>query len=496
MTLFDSQAKKAYQTGVKWLVGAGLLTLVSLGGLVTYNGLQNRPQAAINARLITVKLGGVENNISEGGTVELGGQRTIKSPEEGAVENVLIELGDRITPGQELIRLRNPQRETILSQKQLEIQKLEIIIARSREKVEEARDNLRLAQRQLTADLESEKIRRQAEVENQRIEIEKLEYQVQRNRQRVREDQEELNAAKTELEKLQQLEERGFIPGQEIDRQQQKIRSQTASLRDTELQLNESIFNLEQAQVKVIPAEKVSSGILPAEAELRQVESDLRQHLSDLELAKIAYQEEALKLEDYIITSPIDGVILDIDVQPGDGVNRSDDLITIGDPNQELVKLNLSTLNAVRVQPNQPVRVRIIGPEAKSYSGRVTQIDLKASGSGNNNDSKQANVPATIQLDKPTGSLIPGSPVSVEIILEDKKNVVVIDTELIQRDEQSPYVWILNEQNKAEKQSITLGLEGLLQVEVTSGLNPGDTIIQTSPDETIQPGSVVNGTND
>ena len=496
MTLFDSQAKKAYKTGVKWLIGAGVLTMVSLGGLVTYNGLQNRPQAAINAQLVTVKLGSVESKISEGGTVELGGQRTIKSPEEGAVENVLVALGDRITPGQELIRLRNPQRETILSQKQLEIQRKEVIVARSREKVEEAQENLRLAKQKYTADLEKEQQRIQAELENHRIEIEKLEYQVQRNRQRVREVQEELNAAKTELEKLEQLEERGFIAGKEIDQQQQQIRSQTANLRDTQLELNQSIFTLEQAEVKVIQSETVSSNVLTAEVELREAESELRQNLSDLELAKIAYQEEALKLEDYIIISPIDGVILDIDVQPGDGVNLSDDLITIGDPNQELVKLNLSTLNAVRVQPNQPARIRIIGPGAKSYSGRVTQIDLKASGSGKNDESNQANVPATVQLDKPTGTLIPGSPVSVEIILEDKNNVVVVDTELIQRDEQSPYVWVLNEQNKAEKKTITLGLEGLLQVEVTSGLDSGDIIIQTPTDESIQPGSVINGTND
>ena len=95
----DYQARKAYQIGVKWLVGAGLLTMVSLGGLMTYNWAENRPTAPVNARLVTVKLGSVENKISEGGTVELGGQRTIKSPEEGAVENVLVQLGDRITPG-------------------------------------------------------------------------------------------------------------------------------------------------------------------------------------------------------------------------------------------------------------------------------------------------------------------------------------------------------------------------------------------------------------
>jgi HlyD family secretion protein len=492
MTPFDYQARKAYQTGVKWLVGAGLLTMVSLSGLVAYNWIQNRPQAPVNARLITVKLGSVENKISEGGTVELGGQRTIKSPAEGAVENLLVQLGDRITPDQELIRLRNPQRETILSQKQLEIQENEIIVSRNREKVEEAQENLRLVKNQLRADLEREETKIKSEIAVQEIEIENLEYQVQRNHQKVSEAQEELVAVETELEKLKDLEERGFIAGQEIDQQEQRVRSQTANLRDIQLQLNQSIFNLEAAKVKVIPEEPVSSGVFNAEVQLRQAESDLRQSLSDLELAKIAYQEEALKLEDYIITSPINGVILNVNVQPGDGVNRSDDLITIGDPNQELVQLNLSTLNAVRVKPNQPARVRIIGPDAKSYTGRVTQIDLKASNSGKDNDSSQGNVPAIVQLDKPTGTLIPGSPVSVEIILEEKNDVVVVDTELIQREDQSAYVWILDDNNKAEKQPITLGLEGLLQVEVTSGLSSGDTIIQTPPDESIQSGTVVN----
>jgi HlyD family secretion protein len=496
MIPFDYQARKAYQTGVKWLIGAGLLTMVSFSGLVAYNWVQNRPQAPVNARLVTVKLGSVENKISEGGTVELGGQRTIKSPEEGAVENVLVQLGDRITSGQELIRLRNPQRETILSQKQLEIQENEIIVSRNREKIEEAKDHLRIVKNQLQANLEREKTKRKAEIATQEIEIENLEYQVQRNRQKVSEAEEELAAAEAELEKLKDLEQRGFIAGQEIDQQEREVRRQTANLRDVQLELNQSIFNLETAQVKVIPEEPVSNGVFDAEVQLRQAEADLRQSLSDLELAKIAYQEEALKLEDYLITSPIEGVVLNINIQPGDGVNRSDDLITIGDPNQELVQLNLSTLNAVRVQPNQPARVRIIGPEAKSYTGRVIQIDMKANNNGKNNDSSQANVPATVKLDKPTGTLIPGSPVSVEIILEEKNEVVVVDTELIQREGQSAYVWTLDENNKAEKQPITLGLEGLLQVEVTSGLKPGDTIIQTPPDESIQPGTVVNETSE
>ncbi len=81
-----------------------------------------------------MELGTIENKISEGGSVELGGQRTIKSPTDSAVEKIFVKVGDPIIRGQNLILLRSTAGENSLLQKQLEIQKQELAIERNRQK--------------------------------------------------------------------------------------------------------------------------------------------------------------------------------------------------------------------------------------------------------------------------------------------------------------------------------------------------------------------------
>ncbi|EAW34449.1 efflux RND transporter periplasmic adaptor subunit [Lyngbya sp. PCC 8106] len=492
MSSLDYQAKKAYQVGMRWLTGAFILASLSLGGIWGYDWIKNRPLTPTSAEFVEVKLGNVDNKINSGGTVELGGQRTIKSPEEGAVERLLVQSGDKISPGQELIILRNPQRETILNKSQLEIQKQELIIERNREKIEEAQEKLRIAQANYEDDLEDY----QQEVVSKRaikdLEIKKIKAQINRDRQKVEEAKYSLEAAEAELENLEKLLERGFVAQQEIDRQRQTVRERQTGLRDAELDFKNSQIELETEQVKELEIQNSvsSSPVFEAEIELQQAQSEWKQSQSELERLKVEYQEAALTLENNIVTAPIDGVILNINVKPGDGVNRSDELMSLGDPDQELIQLQLSTLDAAKVQPNQLARISIIGPNSETFTGRVQSIGLQARSSGNNNDSEsgQATVPATIQLDQPTRTLIPGSAVSVEIILEERNNVVVLNTELIQREGQSNYVWALDSENTAQKQPVTLGLEGLIQVEITSGLKAGDTIISPLPETKLEPG--------
>ncbi len=188
-------------------------------------------------------------------------------------------------------------------------------------------------------------------------------------------------------------------------------------------------------------------------------------------------------------------MVLNINVKPGDGINRESDLITIGDPNQELVKLQLSTLNAAQVKPNQAARITIIGPDSQPFSGRVEQVNRQAvsenTNSSQSNSSGQVTVPATVRLDQPTRVLIPGGQVSVEIILEQKKDVIAINTELIQSEEKSSFVWKLDANNQVKKQPVTLGLKDLIKVEIKSGLKVGDTLVIPPPDISLEPGMVI-----
>jgi len=212
-----------------------------------------------------------------------------------------------------------------------------------------------------------------------------------------------------------------------------------------------------------------------------------------LEIQKLQLQRQRTQqeLQGTVIAAPIDGLILGVGVNDGDGVDRRTELLTLGNPAQELIKLNLSTLNASQVRLNQVARVSVIGPDPTVFTGRVRTLNPQAIASDGSDGGSQSSgvvVPTIVLLDRPTQSLIPGSQVNVEIVLQQRKNVVVLDIETIQQTGSKPFVWVVEKTNTVRQQPITLGLEGLTQVEVTAGLQVGDRIAVPTPDLALQPG--------
>ena len=493
MSSLDYQAKRAYQRGVKWLIIATLFTGVSLVGVALYYKLQKNEAEAVAAGLQKVELGTIENKISEGGSVELGGQRTIKSPADSAVDQVFVKVGDPIVAGQNLISLRSTTAENSLREKQLEIQKQELAIERNRQKVEEAQNKLKIAKITYKNDLEKYQQQVKSKQISQRIEIQKNQAQLERQQQKVIEAQEDLTVAEAELNKSNNLLEKGFISQTDLDPKKADIRTKEANLKNEQLTLKNNILDLENSKNKFDPITDPTNDILTAKNELLTAQSELQQSLSEFQKLKVGYKEQESKLKNNLVTSPLEGVVLNINVKPKDGIKLGDDLITIGDPDQELVQLQLSTLNAAQVKPNQSARITIIGPNSKPFQGRVEWVNLQATPekSQSGSSSGQPTVPATVRLDQPTRVLIPGGQVSVEIILEQQKDVIAINTELIQSEGKSSFVWKLDANNQVQKQPVTLGLKDLTKVEIKSGLKVGDTLVIPPTDIPLKPGMVI-----
>jgi len=228
---------------------------------------------------------------------------------------------------------------------------------------------------------------------------------------------------------------------------------------------------------------------------LREAQLAVSTDIRELQRLQLDLQKSQQQLQESSVIAPISGKVLNIMVKDGDGVDRKNNLLTLGSPAQELVKLQLSTLNAAQIKLGQLARISVIGPNPQIYTGRVQSLYPQAttgekegenSSSGRSN---QATVPATVKLDQPTSTLIPGSKVNVEIILQQRQNVVVLNTEAIQRDRAKPFVWVRDSQGKAHKRSVNLGLEGLTTVEVSSGLQAGEQILLPPAEESLEEGT-------
>ncbi len=469
--MIELQGKKTFKTGVRWLVWSGFLALASLGGWLVYTQTGNYSTKPVPVRVVTVERGDVENVINEGGTVELGGQQQLKSPGEVTVDQVLVNVGDRVRFGQQLVILRNQERQTNLANQELLIRKQELALTRNRQKVEEAAEKLAVAQRELR------------EPTDQALLIRKQELTLTRNRQKVEEATEKLAAAQQQLKELEALDARGFIPKDELQSQQDEVRNAESALRDAQSAVSTDTLELQRLQLEGQQPSQLEEKVMTAQAELREAQSAVNTDNRELQRLQVERGSIQQQLQNNIVTAPITGEVLDIQVKNGDGLKPGDILLTLGNPAQELVKLELSTLDAAKVKVNQKARVQVIGPNPRPFNGQVKSLHPQAIASDSNQEgsrrgqSGQAKVPATVQLDQPSLTLIPGSQVSVEIILEQRQNVVALDLAAIGRSGPKPFVWMRDNQGRAQKKNITLGLEGVTKIEVTSGLRPGEEII-------------------
>jgi HlyD family secretion protein len=76
----------------------------------------------------------------------------------------------------------------------------------------------------------------------------------------------------------------------------------------------------------------------------------------------------------------------------------------------------------------------------------------------------------------------------VEVILQQRQNVLTIPLEALQQGDR-PFVWIQDQNGKAQKREITLGLQGLTTTEVKSGIKSGEKIVQPLPNQILMPGT-------
>ena len=394
-----SEPEEKRRSGMKWLVGSGVLLAAGLAGWVGYNTFLKSPADPIAVPTTAVQVGSIELTITESGTVELGGQQTFKAPSDVTVEAVQVQERQRIDAGTVLLVLRDRALQRELNNKQVENQKAANTLARKQEV--------------------------------------------------ILEKQEKLQTAQERFQDSQSLFDRGFISEDEYRRDQQAVDDALSELKD-------------------------------AQVELTNAELDIRN-------LQLTLQNIRTQLTDNQITSPIDAVVLKVEVKPGDGVKQEGRLLTIGDPTQETVRLQLGTLNAARVNVNMPVRVSMIGPNPQVFTGYISRVSPQAVSAGSSNPyggggEQQGKVEAEAILDTASdGALIPGSAVSVEIILDQRQAVITVPLMAIQNQGDDPFVWLKDEDGKAQKQAVTLGLQNLQTAEIISGLQAGDEIVPALP---------------
>ncbi|WP_295632762.1 HlyD family efflux transporter periplasmic adaptor subunit [uncultured Intestinimonas sp.] len=216
-----------------------------------------------------------------------------------------------------------------------------------------------------------------------------------------------------------------------------------------------------------------------------------------LRSAEISYENQTDQLDDYTITSPIQGTIVDKNYNAGETTEANEVLCTIYDLSYLTMTLSVDELDISDIEVGQTVTIVADAVEDQTYEGVVTKVSVAGTSSGS-----ATTYPVTIRIDE-TDGLLPGMSVDATIELGSAEDVLAIpasalnrgDTVLVTADSPSAANAVTGQtEETAEAPASSAAPEGeseeqqYVSVPVTTGITDGDYIEITSG---LQEGDVV-----
>lgn len=156
--------------------------------------------------------------------------------------------------------------------------------------------------------------------------------------------------------------------------------------------------------------------------------SDQVQSASEsLRNAEISYDKQTEQLDDYTITAPITGTIVDKYYNAGEISEANQVMCTIYDLSYLTMTLSVDELDISDIAVGQTVSVTADAVEGQTYTGVVTKVSVAGTSTGS-----ATTYPVTIRIDE-TDGLLPGMSVDATIELDSAENVLAIPTAALNR---------------------------------------------------------------
>ena len=261
------------------------------------------------------------------------------------------------------------------------------------------------------------------------------------------------------------------------------IESGTFSYREEEESVTASVAG-EVSAIRVAEGDQVSSGQALIVLTSDDLEDSIQSAQDSLRNAEISYENQTEQLEDYTITSPIKGTIVDKNYNAGETTEASEVLCTIYDLSYLTMTLSVDELDIANIEVGQTVSIVADAVEDTVYEGVVTKVSVAGTSSGS-----ATTYPVTIRIDE-TDGLLPGMSVDATIELDSAEDVLAIpaaalnrgDTVLVTADSPSAANGTLVAATTEGSEDyysvpVTTGVNGDDYIEITSGLQEGDTVV-------------------
>ncbi len=193
--------------------------------------------------------------------------------------------------------------------------------------------------------------------------------------------------------------------------------------------------------------------------------------------AELSYESQMDILDNYTITSPIEGTVIEKYYKAGDNISDAGrTLCVIYDLSYMEITLNIDELDIGKVSEGQKVKITAEAAGDKVYEGEITKVSIQGATAGG-----ITVYPATIRIDETEG-LLPGMNADIEIVIESTEDALTVPVSAVNRN---GTVLVKGEGASPEGMTapegyhyveVKTGMTTDDYIEITEGLNEGDMV--------------------
>ena len=204
---------------------------------------------------------------------------------------------------------------------------------------------------------------------------------------------------------------------------------------------------------------------------------------NNLEVSRLRLELSKLDLERSRIQAPISGVISDRQVETGEYIRVGSKLLEILDISKVLGIIHIPERHIRYIHPGKTVTITVDALPGETYTGFIKTIGLQA-------DPQSRSFKIEIEIDNQHKQLRPGMLIRARLLKMSLANQIIIPRHTVQEDEHGSFVYLVKNE-EIIKRKITIGISVDGNVQVLSGLNTGDYLVETgqqlvSPQEIVE----------
>jgi len=221
---------------------------------------------------------------------------------------------------------------------------------------------------------------------------------------------------------------------------------------------------------------------LSAQRGITVTEADVERSKAGVSAAQASVERAQEDLRNSTIVSPMDGVVLSRDVEPGDAVSsilvlgsQATLVCTLGDTSQLYVKGKVDEADIGKVYVDQPSRITVESFKDKKFTGSVTKISPLGTEKDN-----VTTFEVRVSIVAPGQELKANMSANAEIILEEKPGVLLVpEAAVIYDKDKSTSVEVpdATAERGKRKVPVKLGLSNGVKTEVLEGVAEGQDVV-------------------